>query len=189
MWTMGGLHDSKSALPSSELGLRVATHSPLSKRQLPTYGQIGRQLIRIGVVQISTLLYIRYPEFKPELHNVTEPWVAPLRKMYQTIRYKATHDWSNLAERGHLLIHFGALRLELEPPDGKNISWVLLQNWSDEALAGLLLFNGIVFTGWRYWANIAGMWIYATLTFSEDARPPGYPDWRSSSSRESGEHH
>lgn len=185
-WTIGNSHDSKSSLPSSELGLRVATHSPLSKRQFPNAAQIGRQFLRIGVVQISTLAYIRYPEFKPEIKNVTEPWVAPLRKMYETIRYKATHDWTNLAEKGHLLIHFGAFRLELEPPDGKNISWVLLQNWSDEALIGLLMFNGVVFTGWRYWANLAGMWIYATLTFREDALPANR---QSSPSLASGESH
>ena len=93
-WTIGGSHDSKSFLSTSELSPSFATHSSLSKRQLPTYGELGRKFLRIGVVHVSTLLYIRYPEMKPEIHNVTEPWVAPPRKLYQMIRYKATHDWS-----------------------------------------------------------------------------------------------
>lgn len=166
-WAIDISHASESHLSRSEHSLRMASHSHPSKRQ---YGpaQIARQFLRIGVVQISTLAYIRYPEFNPTVKNVTEPWVAPIRKMYEIIRYKATHDWSNLAERGYLLIWFGPFKLELEQPDGKTIPWVLIQNWSDEALIGMLIFNGVVFTGWRYWANIAGMWIYATLTYGEE---------------------
>ena len=181
-WTIGNSHDSKSSLSGSELSLRVATHSTLSKRLFTT--PIGRQLLRIGVVQVSTLVYIRYPNINPKVKNVTDPWVAPLRKMYETIRYKATHDWSNLAERGHLLIIFGPFRVELEPPDGKTIPWLLLQNWSDNAIIGLLMFNGVFFTRWHYWANLAGMWIYATLTFREDALPANQ---QSSSSLADGE--
>ncbi|CAF9939298.1 MAG: hypothetical protein HETSPECPRED_001542, partial [Heterodermia speciosa] len=71
-WATDSLPDSKSPLPNSELNLRIASRSSLSKRQ-HSPGRIGRQLLRNGVVQVSTLTYIRYPEFNPRIRNVTEP--------------------------------------------------------------------------------------------------------------------